>query len=157
MLTVCEKTKRILIKKIIITEVESWNSGKKHVFQTYEEAEKFARTIANERERYEMRQGWKVGQNGYYKTDFTIKFEDGEEYIGRLDIKPFSCDDNDTDIREHICDHLKFWGGYLTPETIYDNIGWEDYLSMLKTVGFEYMMECRSYYEKYEFGQDEVK
>lgn len=56
---------------------------------------------------------------GYDKTDFTVTWEDGETYEGRLDLKPTSCGEreSDTDIAQHIRRHCIFYGGLaMTPE-----------------------------------------
>lgn len=57
---------------------------------------------------------------GYDKHDFTVTFEDGETYEGRLDCKHFSCDDNDLDVAKHVRWHLEFMAGQYCPPHLSD-------------------------------------
>lgn len=57
---------------------------------------------------------------GYDKVDFKLTFEDGDTYTGRLDIKGFGCEDNDSYIKEHVKRHLRFMAGLCKPGHISD-------------------------------------
>lgn len=48
---------------------------------------------------------------GYDKHDFTVEFEDGETYSGRMDCKHYSCSNNDLDVRYHILSFCEWMGG----------------------------------------------
>lgn len=51
-------------------------------------------------------------KNGSYdKTDFTIEWEDGETYDGRLDCKHITCRGNDLDIQQHVIEYSKYCAG----------------------------------------------
>ena len=50
--------------------------------------------------------------HGYDKHDFSIVFDDGEVYEGRLDCKSADSKDNDLDVREHIINHLTYVGNH---------------------------------------------
>jgi hypothetical protein len=68
----------------------------------------------------------------YDKTGFTIVFEDGETYSGRLDIQhstmPYP--DNDNDLAAHVWGHVTFYTGERKP----DHMAEEDYTGYLKAL-----------------------
>lgn len=49
----------------------------------------------------------------YDKHDFIVIFEDGDTYTGRLDCKQATYPDNDLDVRQHMIDQCKFYGGFV--------------------------------------------
>jgi len=58
---------------------------------------------------------------GYYKTDFTITFEDGEEYKGRYDIGS----DYPT-LSDHVINFCQIYGGIKKPSRMTDS-QWEKF------------------------------
>lgn len=67
--------------------------------------------------------------NGYDKTDFTVTWEDGEEYSGRYDLKRH--DTTYADLGAHIADYLRF----LTGEHCPDHMTEEKYQAYMQQVG----------------------
>jgi hypothetical protein len=85
---------------------------------------------------------------GYTKTDFIVYFADGEKYEGRLDIKHFSCQDNDTDLAEHILQHNRFYAGQYKP----DHMTADEYTRFV-TWDKETKVQCLNFLLKYEIGE----
>lgn len=91
---------RIKAKSIEITFSESGNFTSPEEFRTFEEANIFLRELA--------RTAPGPG-GGYHKTDFTITFEDGETYKGRIDLTNFES----PDIGAHVRKFVEFYSGGL--------------------------------------------
>ncbi len=66
---------------------------------------------------------------GYDKHDFTVEFEDGETYSGRLDCMHFSCRNADLDVKRHIVSHCEWMSG----RTAHPWCGEEEYRRMIAT------------------------
>ena len=82
---------------------------------------------------------------GYNKHDFTIEFEDGEIYQGRLDCKHHSCKNNDLDLREHVIGFTLWMSGRHPAPWC----GKEEYEKMMKSFPEETKEEYSDFYDKY--------
>lgn len=84
----------------------------------------------------------------YDKHDFTIVFQDGEEYEGRLDCKHSSCPDPDLDVARHVREFVEFHAGMRCPPHMTP----EEYEKLLRTLDKRGngRAESRAWLEKYE-------
>lgn len=91
------------VKSVIIERAEGPNAlcGKVHTFASCAEASAWLLSQSNTF----------PAKGGYDKHDFTVTFEDGETYSGRLDCKAFECKDNDLDVYGHMLDLARWMSG----------------------------------------------
>jgi len=110
----------IPIKSITITRAEGPNRlcGKPHVFDSYAAASTWLLSQSNTF----------PASGGYDKHDFTVIFEDGETYSGRLDCKAYSCPDNDLDVYKHMLDLARWMSG----REMFPHCGQERYKELIR-------------------------
>ena len=101
-------SEKIGVKSIMIMRAEGPSKlcGVKHYFNSWREANRFL---------WEYNSSYPGMNEGYDKHDFTVIFDDGLEWSGRLDVKQSSVPDNDQDIRMHIRDFAEFQSGQFCP------------------------------------------
>lgn len=109
---------RIKAKSIKITFSESGNFTSPEEFRTFADANVFLRELA--------RNAPGPG-GGYYKTDFTITFEDGETYEGRIDLTNVES----PDLVEHVRKFVEFYAGWIKASELPSHISEEQYRAIL--------------------------
>lgn len=107
-------------------------------------------TVKTYKDAHDVLLDWSISApkqgEGYDKTDIKVTFEDGETYSGRVDLKHFSCDDNDTDLAKHIRDHVLFYTGEHKPV-------WMTAAQYDQALNGVNSQEYKEFYEKYELNQ----
>jgi hypothetical protein len=96
-------------KSITITFSESPDFGTPRAFSDFESANTFLR---------ELSRNAPGPHEGYFKTDFTITFEDGETYSGRIDLTNFET----PDLGAHVRKFVEFYSGGLACDQLPSHI-----------------------------------
>lgn len=83
---------------------------------------------------------------GYYKTDFTIEFEDGNTYEGRYDVYRWDNPDRELiDLQGHVRRFVRFYGGLSKPAHLTE----KQYETVIGRSG-DQRAKYREFLEKYE-------
>ena len=90
-------------------------------------------------------------EGGYDKHNFTVEFEDGYKYEGRLDCKAVKCRDNDLDVARHIRETQMWYAGKVE----YPHCGKERYEEMIADYREQgWVQEAEDFLAKYDCGQN---
>ena len=108
---------KIKVKSIQFGFSESPHINKGITFPDWESAENYLTPIIIATE-LAKKGGTK---SGYYKTDFTITFEDGEVYKGRYDIGS-----DESTLRQHVRRFIETYSGRVKPGHM-SNVQWQAY------------------------------
>lgn len=111
------------IKTISITRAEGPTPlcGITKTFTSFKDASAWLRSESNT-----------FPKRGYDKHDFTVVFEDGRTYGGRLDCKHHGCPDNDLDVLLHMKQVATYASGrYMGNRTEQDEHRYLVYLDMI--------------------------
>jgi hypothetical protein len=90
---------------------------------------------------------------GVDKVDFEICFEDGEQYIGTMEVGRTTHPNNDVDVAQHVYQHLRFYGGLITKSEIltdYPHLTWEQYQQSLSWGGTHATAETAKFLDTYD-------
>jgi hypothetical protein len=81
---------------------------------------------------------------GYYKTDFSITFEDGTVYEGRFDV--YRWDRERPDLRKHVREFVEFYAGLRKPARLTD----KQYQTIIQRSGPDGQSQHKAFLENYE-------
>ncbi len=111
------------------------------VFYSWKEANDFFRRVNDKV--IELKKRGKM--LGYYKTDFKILFDDGEEYAGRYDIGA-----DEPNLSSHVQRFCLIYSGQLRPSHFTDEI-WAQFKQDSCTP--EVVMQATKFLNKYDLGK----
>lgn len=83
---------------------------------------------------------------GYDKHDFTVTFDDGETYEGRLDCQHWTLENTDLNVAKHVRDFIEFHAGERRPA----HMSVEQYKLYLNRMGEGEVKEAQAFLAEYE-------
>ena len=130
---------KIKAKAVVVSFSESPDFSGLRTFNDFESANLFLRELARNA----------PGPNeGYYKTDFMIVFEDGEDYKGRIDLTNFET----PDLGDHVRKFVRFYSGSIMATDLPSHLTPEQYRTIVLRGGPERRDWMLAFLDHYQIG-----